>query len=302
MKKFLTRLIIFLAIGGVLYYGSTHRELTSNVSSNTSNSKQTASKNILSVGSTAMQPLAEQAGELFEKENNGTTVTVQGGGSGAGLTQIQSGSVQIGNSDVFAEQKSGIDANKIIDHKVAVVGIAPVVNLDVKISNLTTQQLQDIFTGKITNWKEVGGNDLSIVVINRAAGSGTRTVFEYSILKGNEAIKAQEQDSNGTVQKIVKSTPGAISYLGFGFIDPTQLTQLSVDGIKGNAENVSDNKWKIWGYEHMYTQKNPNETTSKFIKYFLSEKVQHGVVKKLGYIPLDQMKVEKDATGKVADK
>ncbi|WP_143787068.1 extracellular solute-binding protein, partial [Oenococcus oeni] len=145
-------------------------------------SKSKLTGKVLAVGSTALQPLAEQLGERFSSANSSVQITVQGGGSGAGLTQVQAGSVQIGDSDIFASQEEGIKPSKIVDHKVAVIGIAPVVNKDVGVKSLTKSQLKKIFTGKVTNWDQVGGKDQKIDLINRASGSGTRTVFENAIL------------------------------------------------------------------------------------------------------------------------
>lgn len=250
------------------------------------------------VGSTALQPLIEQAAKQYQESNSGASITVQGGGSGTGLSQIQNGSVSIGNSDVFASQVSGINTKKIVDHKVAVVGITPVVNPDTGVTNLSMQQLQDIFTGKVRNWQEVGGKDRAITVINRAKGSGTRITFEQSVMNGQTAIKSQEQDSNGTVQKLVSTTSGSISYVAFSYVT-AKLQAVSIDNVKPTDANVKTNQWKIWAYEHMYTTKKADVSTKKFIKYVESAKVQKTLVKKLGYISIQDMKVTKDAANQV---
>ncbi len=261
---------------------------------------------ITAVGSTALQPLCEAAAEQFMTENSGVQITVQGGGSGQGLTQIVQGSVQIGNSDVFVESKidSESDIAKVKDNRVCIVGMGPIVNKDVSVDDISTDDLKKIFTGATTNWKDLGGDDAEIVVINRASGSGTRATFESAVLQGDkvpDTFKPQEQDSSGTVTKMVASTPGSISYVAFSYYDDS-FKALQVDGVKPEEKNIEDNSWAIWAYEHMYTAADPDEVTQAFIDYMMSDEVQGSLVEDQGYIPISGMKVEKDAEGKVTKK
>ena len=260
------------------------------------------SNKITVVGSSAMQLLAEQAGNDYRLSHPDSNIVVQGGGSGTGLSQVQAGAVEIGTSDVFAETQKGIDAKKLQNHLIAVVGIVPIANRSAGVSNLSKQQLSDIFTGKITNWKQVGGKNQTITVINRSKGSGTRGTFEGLVLNGKKPIQSQEQDSNGTVRKIVSSTPGAISYISFQYANDENIQKLSIDGIKPTNKNVETNRWQLWSYEHIYTKGKPNKNVQKFIDYMLGSKVQNDLVPKLGYISIDKMQVERDSNNHVVQK
>lgn len=294
MKKILLSLSTVGLLVGLAACGSNDTTKSSTSGKDTANEKV----EITAVGSTALQPLVEKVAEIYMTDNPNASITVQGGGSGTGLTQVSSGAVDIGNSDVFAEEKDGIDSSKIEDHRVAVVGVAPVVNKETGVKTVSADQLKDIFTGKITNWKDVGGKDQKIELINRAAGSGTRATFEQWALEGAEPAKGQEQDSSGTVRKIVAETPGAISYLAFSYIDES-IQGLAIDNVEPKDENVQDNSWKIWAYEHMYTQKDAKKGVLDFVDYVKSDDVQKNVVKELGYIPINGMSVERSVDGTI---
>lgn len=253
---------------------------------------EAVSGSLTAVGSTALQPLVEQASQQFMQKNPDAQIVVNGGGSGTGLTQVSQGAADIGNSDIFAEEKEGLDAGQLVDHKVAVVGMAAVVSPKVGVTNLTKKQLIDIFSGKITNWKEVGGKDQAITLVNRPKGSGTRATFKKYALDGTEEAKGIEQDSSGTVKKIVVETPGAISYLALSYLDDS-IVALSLDGVAPTEENIADGKYPVWAYEHMYTKGDPTGATKAFLDYMVSGDVQDTLVPQLGYIPITKMKVEK---------
>ncbi|MEW5934003.1 MAG: phosphate ABC transporter substrate-binding protein [Bacillota bacterium] len=263
--------------------------------------KEVLKGSITAVGSTALQPLVERAAARFMEVHPEVQISVQGGGSGTGLSQVASGACDIGNSDVFAEEKEGLDASQLVDHKVCVVGMAAVVNPGVTVEDLTRQQLIDIFTGKITNWKDVGGPDVKVVLVNRPKGSGTRATFKKYALGGVEEAQGIEEDSSGTVRRIIKDTPGAIGYLALSYLDGS-VKALSLDGVAPTKENIVTGKYPVWAYEHMYTKGQPSGVTKAFLDYMFSSEVQTSLVPELGYIPATEMKVERDWQGNVKPK
>jgi len=267
----------------------------SGCSSKTSTDTSEVSGSITLAGSTALQPLAEQAGKNFTAKYAKVTVNVQGGGSGTGLKLVSEGTADIGNSDVAAETKlDKTVAGTLVDHKVCAIGFAVVVNKDVKVSSLTQAQIQDIFTGKVTNWKQVGGQDLKIEVIHRAASSGTRATFKDTILAGqaeNDAIGTM-QDSNGNVEKAIASTNGSISYLALSYLSDEvkkNVTPLKINNVDANTANVVSGSYKFWSYEHMYTKGEAKGVAKAFIEYMTSTD-NKALIEKLGYIPAGDIK------------
>ena len=258
-------------------------------------------------GATSFQPLVEKARDAFQDANPDVSVAISGGGSGQGLSQVAEGSVQIGRSDVFAEEKlEGDQLENLVDNQVCIVGMGPIVNANVDIDDITTDQLKGIFLGEITDWSEVGGTAGAIQVIQREAGSGTRATFENAVLAGETAPDSfrpvAEVDSSGTVVEQVAATEGSISYVAFNYMESDGIKALSVDGIDPTQENVESGDFNIWAYEHMYTRSDEDESTAPvtkaFIEFMLSEDFASTVVEE-GFIPMGDMKVQKDAEGNV---
>ncbi|MBT2700748.1 phosphate ABC transporter substrate-binding protein [Bacillus sp. ISL-40] len=252
-------------------------------------------------GSSAMQPLVAAAAEEFMANNPKVDIQVNAGGSGTGLSQVAEGSVQIGNSDVFAEEKEGIPADQLVDHKVAVVGMTAAVNPKVGIKDIKKADLIKVFTGKITNWKELGGADQKIVLVNRPDSSGTRAVFNKFALDGATPAEGITEDSSNTVKKIINETDGAIGYLAFSYFTDESVTPLAIDGVEPTAENVQSGEFPVWAYQHSYTKGEPDEVSKAFFDYMMSDDVQNNLLKEQGYLPVTEMTVERDAEGNQKD-
>ena len=214
-------------------------------------------------GSTALLPLVKQAAVEYQNAHSDVKISVAGGGSRVGLTQVAQRAVDIGDSDIPA-----VNEPALVDHRVAIVTFGVVVNPQTGIKNLTTAQIRGIFSGKITNWSQAGGHAGPITIINRPRSSGTRAVFVKNVLGGSEpAETGLTQDSSGTVASMVAQTPGAISYLGMAYVKPDSQTAVSIDGIAPNDANVGAKKYPYWSYEHMYTNGQPGAQVAAFINY-----------------------------------
>jgi phosphate transport system substrate-binding protein len=243
-------------------------------------------------GSTAMQPVVDAAAKLYVAACAGSTINVQGGGSGTGLTQVATGAVDIGNSDVKAEDKLKPDqAAGLVDHVVLKQGWVMVVNPSVTgITNLTTQQASDIWTGKVKNWKDVGGPDQAIVLILRPASSGTRATFKKIVLNGaDEATgEALTEDSNGAVAKAVGTTPGSTSVIGLAYYQANKagVTQLQLDGVDATPANITNGTYKLSANGNMYTKGAASGLSQAFIDFMLGPQVQGTLIPSLFYAPV----------------
>ena len=265
-------------------------------SSSTRAAAATVSGTVTASGSSALQPLAQKAAEEFNTANPDCSVTVNGGGSGTGLQQVADGTVDIGNSDVDAESKLDADvAATLVDHRVCVVTMAAVVNKDVGITDLTKDQLKDIFTAKITNWSEVGGPDEEIILVTRPSSSGTRALFQEYALDGEEEASnaALETDDSGTLLQNVSQNAGAIGYVALPYImNNDDVQPVAIDGVEPTLENTYNGTYPVWGYEHMYTNGEGSEAAQAFINYVMSDEFAPEI-EALGYGVTSKMTVER---------
>ncbi|MDP9023993.1 MAG: phosphate ABC transporter substrate-binding protein [Candidatus Eremiobacteraeota bacterium] len=247
-----------------------------------------ADTKITAAGSTALQPLVQAAAEAYQAQHSDVKISVTGGGSRTGLALVASKSVDLGDSDIEAANQPDL-----VDHKVAVVGFSIVVNPQSGVKNLKKSQIQDIFSGKVTNWKDVGGKDQSITVINRPASSGTRAVFLKTLMGRTPLSKdTLTEDATGTVVQKVKQTAGAVSYASYsGTHNQTGIDELSIDGVTPNDENVQNGKYPFWSYEHVYTNGRPSKDVARFIEFLQSN---GALMRKIGYIAIGDMKVKEN--------
>ena len=246
-------------------------------------------------GSDTVLPLAQTQAESYAKKHPKANITVTGGGSGVGISALMDGTTDIAMTSrkmKFDEKLKLKEAGKpVTETLIAYDALAVVVHPSNKISKLTREQLEAIFTGKITNWKEVGGDDMKIVVYSRETSSGTYEFFKESILKNkNYVSSALSMPATGAIIQSVGQTKGAIGYVGLAYLCPeVKAISISYDQGKNyiapSFETAKNQSYPVIRPLFFYTTKGTPASANDFIDYVLSETGQTQV-KEIGYIPV----------------
>ncbi|MEA5099374.1 MAG: phosphate ABC transporter substrate-binding protein [Bacteroidales bacterium] len=243
-------------------------------------------------GSDSVLPLSQKQAEAYAKKGGRATVT--GGGSGVGISALMDGSTDIAQSSrkmKFGEKAKLVAKKKQIKEVVvAKDALAVVVNPSNKVSQLTRQQLEDIFTGKITNWKQVGGSDLKIIVYSRETSSGTYEFFKEVVLKNkNYKSSVLSMPATGAIIQSIKQTKGAIGYVGLAYLNKeVKALKVSFDGKKYFAPTIETSKngtYPIVRPLLYYYDIKKTKVVSPYINFVLSKQGQ-GIVRQVGYIPV----------------
>jgi phosphate transport system substrate-binding protein len=235
---------------------------------------------IIIAGSTSVQPFIEKIAEHFMIQHPDIVVNVQGGGSTAGIQATFNKTCQIGTSSRNLKP----DERGLKIYLMAVDGIAVIVHKDNPVDDLTVEQIKRVFSGKITNWLELGGNNEDIIPVTREEGSGTRSAFEDMIMgKSMISDACLVQDSNGAVREIIATTPQGIGYISVGLVDEREKA-LAIDGIKPTLINLITCKYRFTRPFLMLLSEAPSGHIETFIEYVLSKEGQD-ILKSDGLIP-----------------
>ena len=234
-------------------------------------------------GGTAHIPVMKEAARQIMEANPAVRITVAGGGSGVGVQKVGEGIVQIGNTG-RALKPAEVEKYGLVSFPFAIDGVAVAVNPANRVEGLTKAQIKDIFSGKIANWKEVGGADAPISLYVREDGSGTRETFEERAMdKGTSAAGANVVNSNGAMKTAISQDPNAIGYVGIGHLDKS-IKGISVDGMAPSQENAASGQYTVTRLLYMNTKGEPQGITRGFVDYIFTPAGQE-IVSKAGYIP-----------------
>jgi phosphate transport system substrate-binding protein len=252
-------------------------------------SQAVAAEKIVIKGSTTVLPIAQAALEAYMKAHPGVNISLSGGGSGDGIkalidksTDIANSSREIKDKEITLAKEKGVSP---VAHTVAIDAIVPIVNPRNKVQGLTIDQLSQIYQGKITNWKEVGGDDLTIIAVSRDSSSGTFESWGHLVLNNARVTaKAQLQASSGAVVQAVSKNRYAVGYIGLGYVN-VSVKALSVNGITASAKTALSKEYPVARPLYMYTSGQPTGEAANFIKFVLSPAGQKLVVKE-GFVPI----------------
>jgi phosphate transport system substrate-binding protein len=220
--------------------------------------------------------------------NPGVSIDIQGGGTSVGVTSAGDGTVDIGNAsrDITSDEMTQYPNLKVFT--IAYDGIAIIVNPDVNLTNLSTEQVRNIFSGKVKNFSEVGGSDGAITVVSREEGSGTRTAFEDLVMTYKDTSGTKQTDpivdsallqqSNGQLLTVVSTTPNAIGFLSLGFLD-SSVKAVAIDNVEPSVANIKNGSYKIFRPFNMLTNGDPSPLAKAFIDYIMGADGQAVVAK-----------------------
>ncbi len=248
-----------------------------------------AAKNLTIKGSTTVLPISQFCAEVFMNKHSDVNISVAGGGSGVGIASLIDGTCDIADAsrpikdkEVKKAKENDID---VYENVVALDGIAVIVHPSNPVDELSKAQIKKIYTGKISNWKEVGGKKMKITIISRDSASGTFETFnELALDKEKVRPDALLQASNQAVAQTVSRTPGAIGYVGLGYLS-SSVKGIALDGVEPTKENVVNGSYQFARKLFMYTDGKPKGLVKSFIDFVLSEEGQK-LVKKSGYVSL----------------
>ncbi len=233
-------------------------------------------------GSTSVQPFAEMLAEEYMAHHREKKVFVQGGGSSAGIEAVRTGAADIGMSSrrLMASEK------ELIPAPIAYDAIAVIVNPQNPLNDLSVEQIRGIFSGRLTNWKEVGGRNHSLTMVTREEGSGTREAFQKMVMGKHEiSLGGLVQDSNGAIRQVVSDDPNAIGYISLGLVDKT-VKALRINGIQPNLENIMKSRYKIIRPFLFVFRTSPEGLAKDFLDFILSAEGQK-LLKQEGLISPD---------------
>lgn len=237
-------------------------------------------------GSTSVGPLIEKEAEKFKKENTGINVEINQIGSSAGIKDAINGTVEIGMSS--RDLKEEEIAEGLVEVEVAFDGMAVITSKNNKIDSLKLSEVKDIYTGKITNWKDVGGEDSQIVVVSREDGSGTRDAFQEIVGYTSEELYKESiiGDGSGNIKTTVAGNNHAIGFISFEYIDDS-VNAVKIDDIAPIAENVKNGEYKLSRpFLLVYKEENLKENGNKLIDFILSKEGQN-IVEESGLIRIN---------------
>jgi len=240
-------------------------------------------------GSTTVLPIAQKAAEVFMQKNSGADISVRGGGSGVGIASLIDGTCDIGNSSRPIKDteldKAVTNGKDIKAHVIAMDGICVIVNINNSVKALSKKQIKDIYTGSVSNWSEVGGGNEKIVVLSRDSSSGTFEAFGTLALDGAKVrSNALMQASNQAIASTVARTPGAIGYVGLGYLS-SEVKAVSVNGVMPSKETVLTNAYILGRPLFMYTNGSPKGMVKDILDFIKSQEGQK-LVEEEGFVGL----------------